>query len=246
MTFPLIFHPLGVPIHAHTVFESLGYLAGAQLYWRHRRHHPAEDFEKTLWLLVAAAFGAWAGSKILALLESPIHYAAIGPTWQLLVAGKTIVGGILGAWAAIEIAKRPLHITRNTGDAFVIPLSAGVAIGRIGCFLEGLPDHTYGLPSTLPWAVNFGDNIPRHPTQLYESLFAALLAPLVILTLLPTPPGQRFRAWIALYMAFRLAIEFLKPRDFTLAGLSPIQYAAAIGMLIAIWSLYRLRKKAAT
>ena len=34
-------------------------------------------------------------------------------------------------------------------------LAAGV--GRIGCFLSGLPDGTYGLPSSLPWAIDLGD-----------------------------------------------------------------------------------------
>jgi len=38
-----------------------------------------------------------------------------------------------------------------------VPLAVGIAVGRIGCFLTGLDDHTYGLPTTLPWAVDFGD-----------------------------------------------------------------------------------------
>jgi phosphatidylglycerol---prolipoprotein diacylglyceryl transferase len=37
----------------------------------------------------------------------------------------------------------------------------------------GLAGHTDGNPTTLPWGVNFGDGIPRHPTQLYEIAFLA-------------------------------------------------------------------------
>jgi prolipoprotein diacylglyceryltransferase len=39
----------------------------------------------------------------------------------------------------------------------------------------GVYEETYGLPTTLPWGVNLGDNIPRHPVCLYEILFLILL-----------------------------------------------------------------------
>lgn len=65
----------------------------------------------------------------------------------------------------------------STGDLYAIPLALGIAIGRVGCFLTGLPDNTYGTATALPWGINFGDGIPRHPTQLYEVLFLLLLIP---------------------------------------------------------------------
>ena len=88
--------------------------------------------------------------------------------------GKTIVGGLHGGWAGVELAKWRLGIRHSTGDVFVFPLIFGMSVGRIGCFLTGLPDHTYGNHTSLPWAVNFGDG-PRHPTQLYDIVFLCLL-----------------------------------------------------------------------
>lgn len=79
----------------------------------------------------------------------------------------------------VELAKRYIGLRDSTGDLYAIPLALGIAIGRIGCFLTGLSDNTYGTPSNLPWAVNFGDNIPRHPTQLYEIVFLLLLIPVL-------------------------------------------------------------------
>ena len=73
--------------------------------------------------------------------------------------------------------KRYIGLRTSTGDLYAIPLALGIAIGRIGCFLTGLSDNTYGVPSNLPWAVDFGDGIPRHPTQLYEILFLLALIP---------------------------------------------------------------------
>ena len=93
------------------------------------------------------------------------------------VGGKTIVGGLLGGWIAVEITKRIRGIHSRTGDLFAVPLCIGIAVGRIGCLLAGLADDTYGTPTSLPWAINFGDGIPRHPTQLYEILFLLALIP---------------------------------------------------------------------
>jgi phosphatidylglycerol:prolipoprotein diacylglycerol transferase len=92
-----------------------------------------------------------------------------------LMGGKTIVGALVFGLIAVELMKRYIGVRQSTGDLYAIPLALGIAIGRIGCFLTGLSDNTYGTPTKLPWAINFGDGIPRHPTQLYEITFLLLL-----------------------------------------------------------------------
>jgi phosphatidylglycerol---prolipoprotein diacylglyceryl transferase len=93
--------------------------------------------------------------------------------------GKTIVGALIFGLIAVELMKRYIGVRQSTGDLYAIPLALGIAIGRIGCFLTGLSDNTYGTPTTLPWAINFGDGIPRHPTQLYEIIFLLALIPIL-------------------------------------------------------------------
>jgi phosphatidylglycerol:prolipoprotein diacylglycerol transferase len=93
--------------------------------------------------------------------------------------GKTIVGALIFGLISVELMKRYIGVRQSTGDLYAIPLALGIAIGRIGCFLTGLSDNTYGIPTTLPWAINFGDGIPRHPTQLYEIIFLMLLIPIL-------------------------------------------------------------------
>ena len=58
---------------------------------------------------------------------------------------------------------------------FTYPLILAIIIGRIGCFSMGVFEETYGLPTTLPWGMNLGDNIPRHPVCLYEIIFLIFL-----------------------------------------------------------------------
>jgi phosphatidylglycerol---prolipoprotein diacylglyceryl transferase len=96
-----------------------------------------------------------------------------------LVGGKTIVGALAFGLMSVELTKRYIGLRDSTGDLYAIPLAIGIAIGRIGCFLTGLSDNTYGTPTNLPWAVNFGDGIPRHPTQLYEIIFLLALVPVL-------------------------------------------------------------------
>ena len=142
-------------------------------------------------MIAPAVAGAALGSKILFWFEDPRL------TWQnlhnpaFLVGGKTIVGALIGGLITVEMAKHYIGIHQSTGDLYAIPLALGIAIGRIGCFLTGLPDNTYGTPTNLPWGINFGDGIPRHPTQLYEILFLLLLIPFLYSVILSVASASR-------------------------------------------------------
>jgi len=249
MTFPVYFHIFGHAIHAHLVMELLGYTAGSQLYFFLRKRwktvqRAALPLEANLWVIVGGVFGALAASKGLALVESlPEYHAQWTAAHDPLVwfGGKTIVGGLLGAWAGVEIAKKVQRISHSTGDLFVFPLIIGMCLGRVGCFLTGLPDHTYGNFTTLPWAVDFGDG-PRHPTQLYEIVFLLLLGiALLLRTRRPFPNGRLFRLFLAGYLLFRLAIEFIKPVYTPCLGLSAIQVSCVVGLVCLGFSGLRER-----
>jgi phosphatidylglycerol---prolipoprotein diacylglyceryl transferase len=158
----------------------------------------------------------------------------------VLPGGKTIVGALLGGWIAVELTKRLHGIHSRTGDLFAVPLCLGIAFGRIGCFLAGLADDTYGLPTSLPWGINFGDGIPRHPTQLYEILFLLGLAFILHrYNQRPHPEGSTFRLFLAAYLSWRLLIDFLKPQPL-IYGLNLIQWACVAGLLTLLPDLMRL------
>jgi phosphatidylglycerol---prolipoprotein diacylglyceryl transferase len=215
----------------HPLFETLGYIGGFAVYRRARSAQGDFLDQDQRWLLIAAAaMGALVGSRTLGILEQAPR---VGLHWRLLFApgGKTIVGGLLGGWLAVEMLKRIVGIESRTGDLFAIPLCIGIAIGRIGCFLAGLADDTYGTPTTLPWGVDFGDGIRRHPTQLYEMLFLLFLACLLWRwSRRPHANGIIFRAFMAAYLTWRLLVDFLKPQPH-IAGMNLIQWACAAGLL---------------
>jgi prolipoprotein diacylglyceryltransferase len=238
------------PWQLHLFFEACAYAVGMRLFLT-RRRPPASpvlaDTDRRLWIIVGAAIGAALGSKLAFWFEDPAVAFAAFPDWGHLLGGKSIVGGLLGGLVGVETTKAVLRQSASTGDDFVLPLAIGMAIGRLGCFFAGLADHTYGLPTTLPWAVDFGDGIPRHPTQLYEIAF--VLAWVALLRWRRHPDwraGDVFRAYLAGYLAFRLVVETIKPAPhiYTLFGIGPgltgIQWLCVLGLAYYARDLPRL------
>jgi phosphatidylglycerol---prolipoprotein diacylglyceryl transferase len=228
----------------HLACESIAYAVAFALYARSRRAEstPALSADQSLGLLLGAALGAFVGSKLLSWLEAAPGADGAWSLATFTLQGKTIVGGLLGGWAGVEIAKRAMGIRTPTGDAFVPAFLAGLAIGRVGCFLAGLHDRTYGIATGLPWGVDFGDGIRRHPTQLYEIAFLGLLAlALAAASRFPRPPGERFLLLVAAYLGFRFTVEFCKPRYPVVSGLSAIQLASLAGVAAALVQLARRR-----
>lgn len=251
MSSPIYLHVGRYTIHPHFFFESIAYLVGSQLYLLLRRRFGDPIITPLRWAVLAAAVaGAALGSKLLFWLEDP------GLTWHnlhnptYLIGGKTIVGALAGGLIAVELIKRYIGLRTSTGDLYAIPLASGIAIGRIGCFLTGLADNTYGTPSRLPWAVDFGDGILRHPTQIYEILFLLLLVPILYAVLKQIPsrkvvpsanlnpipvsrylPGDAFKVFMVGYASFRLLCDFIKPYPRIFLGLGGIQWACLLLLL---------------
>jgi phosphatidylglycerol---prolipoprotein diacylglyceryl transferase len=227
MSFPVYIRlgPLLV-LHPHWVFETLAY--GVAFYWYRRdrrRFGDVVDARLRWWVIGAAAVGGLAGSRLLHLIEDPTELAAHGTDPIFLLGGKTIVGGLIGGLIAVEWVKRRLGVVVATGDLLALPLTFGIAIGRIGCFLSGLGDQTYGVATRLPWGMDFGDGVFRHPTQLYEIMFLTGLFVILVVSANRLPvTGDRFKLFMLGYMAFRLAVEFIKPAA-RIGGLSVIQWA---------------------
>ncbi len=232
-------------LHPHFVFESLGYAAAFLLYLILRRRAGDVVSDSSRWAVIAAAIaGGAVGGKILYWSEDPQATFAHWHDPLYLLAGKTIVGGLIGGLFAVEWMKWIIGEKTSTGDLFAAPVALGIAVGRIGCFLTGLSDDTFGTPTSLPWGIDFGDGIRRHPTQLYESLFAILLC-IFLLRMFKQPHrnGDNFRMFMVVYMGWRLAIDFLKP-EVHLFGLSSIQWACVAMLLyyrrdILRWLLFR-------
>jgi phosphatidylglycerol:prolipoprotein diacylglycerol transferase len=141
----------------------------------------------------------------------------------------SIAGALAGGIVAVELYKWARGVRGSTGVIWVGPLALGIAIGRWGCLLAGLPDDTYGVPTGLPWGVDLGDGMSRHPVQLYES--AAMLAFLAVYLVALARRAQwtrerAFYLFVLFYAAQRFVWEFLKPYPRLLGPLDVFQLLA--------------------
>jgi prolipoprotein diacylglyceryltransferase len=228
----------------------MAYVVAAAVYLCLRRHFGDAIPTPIRWTVVAAAVaGATLGSKLLYWLEDPQATMLHRNDLAYLMGGKTIVGALVFGMMAVEIMKRYIGLEQSTGDLYAIPLALGIAIGRMGCFLTGLADNTYGVATSLPWGVDFGDGIRRHPVQLYEIVFLLGLIPVLVRVfvrvLCSTPPsaapeaapatgfrsGDVFRFFMVAYLSFRLLSDFIKPYPRVLLGLGTIQWACVLVLL---------------
>ena len=231
-------------MHPHLFFEVLAYALAVAAYLILRRRFGDSVSTTLRWVVITAAVAGGAiGSKILFLLEDPkltlqnIHNPAY------LMGGKTIVGALVFGLLAVELMKLHVGILPSTGDLYAIPLALGIAVGRIGCFLTGLSDNTYGTATSLPWGVDFGDGVSRHPTQLYEAVFLLLLIPVLYAVLRSIAartlekresgfqPGDAFKLFMVAYLSLRLLCDFIKPYVRIFLGLGGIQWACVIVLL---------------
>jgi prolipoprotein diacylglyceryltransferase len=242
MTFP-VYIPIGPwRIHPHLFFESLSYFIGFRVYLALRRRAGDTVIVPYRWAtLSCAAAGAALGARGLGWLANP---EATYDLTSVLLGGKTIVGGLIGGLVGVELVKLAMGIRRSTGDLYAPALAVAIAIGRIGCLLTGVADDTSGTPTTMPWGMDLGDGIRRHPTPIYEMVvLAAMVVPLWTLarrtmavaagTDTEDQPasgvvlreGDAFKAFMVAYMAVRFVVDFFKPYPVVFLGLRVLQWA---------------------
>ena len=160
----------------HLIFELLAYTIGFRyfIYLRRKNSDTISDDNRTI-LLIAAAIGATLFSRIIGALDEGIAFELSINSLVQIYQSKTILGGLLGGMLSVEITKKIIGIQQSSGDLMTYPILLSMMIGRLGCFLSGLNDGTEGVATSLPWGIDFGDKVQRHPTNLYEILFLVIL-----------------------------------------------------------------------
>ena len=214
------------PALAHYGFELAAFFIGIQLYYVRKQKivDPISD-DHRLWILIGAMLGAFIGSRAIAILENPQTMAQL--SWLEMYGSKTVAGGLLGGLFGVELIKKKLKVQVASGDVYVVPIIAALLIGRIGCFLSGLAEPTYGLATTFFTGINLGDGIRRHPVSLYEMAYLVLLLMVFRrIRKIILPNGDRFKLFMVLYFAYRFFIEFLKPYHPLFLQMSSIHLSA--------------------
>ena len=133
--------------------------------------------------------------------------------WQ---GGMSFHGAVLG-----RIIASIIYANKNDDDAFeyldVVALVSpiGIFFGRIANFINS---ELYGSITNVPWAVTFIkiDDLPRHPSQLYEALLEGLILFLILIYFknkFSKKPGLISGLFLIFYSIFRFFVEFYRLPD---------------------------------
>lgn len=242
--FPVQFALGGRLYHWHYLLETLAFIVGIRVYYYLRKgvKDPISD-ENRLWIMLGAMLGALVGSRLIAILETPDQLPHL--TFSILYASKTIAGGLLGGLLGVELIKKFIGVRVASGDLYVIPILTALFIGRIGCFLMGVAEPTYGIETQFWMGMDLGDGIKRHPVALYEMIYLVLLFALFLsIRHKEMRNGDRFKLFMVLYFLYRFLVEFLKPYQPLFLELSSIHWSALFIFLYYYKFLIRMCKAA--
>jgi len=224
---PILF---GIKLNIHLILEYLAFFVAFRYYviLRRKSSDPISSNNR-LSIIIGAIFGALFLSRLVAFFENPIIHYEQG--WISILNNKTIMGGLFGGLLGVELAKKIIGEKQSSGDLFTLPIIVGIIIGRIGCFLAGVKEFTYGVETNSFFGMDLGDGLQRHPIAFYEVVFLILLFILIKKLQKKSNPfesGTYFKIFMVSYFSFRFLIEFLKPNTFFFIGLSSIQYLCLI------------------
>jgi phosphatidylglycerol:prolipoprotein diacylglycerol transferase len=221
------------PPWVHGVFVLLGTAAAVALFVREARRRGRLDERLVLVLLVALASGALAAR--LATLWRYLGSVAEPSVWGLVVSGgKSVVGGLAGAYLGVHLGKRLIGYRDGTGDLFAPAAALGIGVGRLGCLLTEMP----GTPTRLPWRVALDAaqaarlprfpaawvGVPLHPSFVYEIAFQLAMLALLLGVQRRAPwTGSLFKGYLLAYALFRFAVEAVRGNEIVGWGLTRTQ-----------------------
>lgn len=233
--------------HTKILYDLAGYITAFLATWffyrkilkKNELPNPFEShgqkWEYYLYVIAGAMFGG--------IIISTFDGAMItwrNPEWWLLLS-KSIAGALFGGIITAELYKYFNNIKTPTGILFLPGIVLWVFIGRLGAIAKGLRDFTYGLPTSLPWGMNFWDGIPRHPTMIYEMILLAIFFAIFCIWLYSRERKwwirNGFYTFIITYFLYRFLIGFIQPYSHFWLGLSTYQLIAIPMVIYGGWMI---------
>ncbi|KGN37794.1 prolipoprotein diacylglyceryl transferase [Knoellia subterranea] len=240
------------PIPSHELFVALGVLAAAAVFFVEARRRGQRDER-----LLQVVMGALVGGALFMRLGTWFQHVDLRDNASLVeqwaYGNRSILGGLVGAWLGVHVAKRVAGYRLRTGDLFAPAVALGMAVGRIGCLLTEKP----GTPTGGGWGITLDPGaaaatggvagVPLHPSFVYEIAFhlAAFVALWLWLRRKDLPPGETFVWYVAAYGIFRFLVEFVRGNEVVWAGLTRPQLFLAVTVpLVVVRIAWRWRSGA--
>jgi len=249
---PEIFHLGPLSVRWYGLLFALGFVIGqrilTKIYVAEGRTEGDVDVI-TLYMIIGTVIGARLGHTM---FYAPDYYLSHPlEILQIWKGGLASHGATIGILLSLWLFSRKYKFDYVwVLDRIVIVVALGGALIRLGNLMNS---EIFGHPTDLPWGFIFErsqefSHVPRHPTQLYESLSVFLL--FVLLYWLwakyktALPRGLLFGIFVTTLFTFRFLVEFLKENQEAFENqlalnmgqiLSIPLILIGIGILIKVW-----------
>ncbi len=245
-----LFHVGRFAIPTHEFFIGVGLLAALVVFVVRAKQRGRLD-DQTRWVVI----GALAGGGIFARTAAAWQYSFTGNNlvdfW--LHGGRSVLGGLAGAYVGAVVTKRIVGYEGSTGDMFAPAVAIGMAIGRVGCFLT----EQIGTTTSLPWGITLAPGVaagvpacpqcasglPMHPSFLYEVAFHSVAFAVLWWTRDRLPDGESFKLYLLAYGIFRFGVEFVRGNPEMALGLSGSQLFLLVTMPLLIYHTARQARR---
>ena len=237
------FNIFGKEVSSYSFFVGIGLFIGILWFLFTVSIKKKVGGDKPYIIVLFALFCGIIGSKILVIIENiDVLINDFSKIKEFLYSGKSIVGGLLGGYIGVIIIKKILKIDFRIGNDITPSIALGMAIGRIGCFLTGC---CYGIKTSLPIGVDFGDGVSRIPTQLIEMIFCFAMFLFFFIKQKNRKdliPGVLFQKYVLYYFIFRFFIEFIRDTDKNIFIFSIYQIICILGIIYMIIKMKKERE----
>ena len=216
------FDPVAFEIFSLEIrWYSLAYIAGILLGWVIAKKVFIQNLEiekkfddYITYLIISIIIGGRLGYVLIYnynyYINNPLDIFKI---WE---GGMSFHGGLIGIiLASIFFAKKNNQNPFLYMDTVALVAPIGIFFGRISNFINS---ELYGTVTNMPWAVTFiqVDNLPRHPSQIYEAFLEGIFLFIILIYLRNTfsnKPGVISGLFLIFYSIFRFFIEFFRVPD---------------------------------
>ena len=188
-----------------------------------------------IWAVIGVIIGGRLGYTIFYQLESTINNPiSVFYIWQ---GGMSFHGGLLGIIISIFIYSKFKRIKFfQLSDQISIVAPIGIFLGRLANFINV---ELYGRITEFPFAMIYPniDNMPRHPSQIYEAFFEGIVLFIILNFLYKKSiyrPGITSSLFLIFYSIFRFTIEFLREPD---AQIGLVYSNMTMGQIISILTI---------
>ena len=246
---PILISMGPVAIRWYGLLFASGFLVGlVMVRWMFRREgRPLEDTDKLFnYMAVGTIIGARLGHCF---FYEPSYYLshplAIIKIWEGgLASHGAFIGILIAVW--LYARRRPEQPFLWVLDRICIPTILAGSLIRLGNLFNS---EIVGIPTQVPWAIVFQrvDSLPRHPTQLYESVaYAAIFLLLWVFYRRwagKIPDGKLFGVFLTAVFGFRFLIEWTKVRQAAFAADFPLSMGQMLSVPLVAFGLWLLLRK---